>query len=57
VNKPFARPKGLAVNLLRLARLKGADRGAAAKPVPPVNALQKLRQNDKRHTPALSSVA
>ena len=44
VNMPLARPKRLAVNLLRLARLKRPDAGPAAKPAPAADALQGVRR-------------
>jgi hypothetical protein len=64
VNMPMARPKRLAVNLLRLARLKPADAGPSAKRTPAADALQAVRRVAAEPeapgalpAPSLSSVA
>ena len=57
VNMPLARPKRLAVNLLRLARLKQRDRGPAGKPTPTADALQALRRMSAERMPSQPSVA
>ena len=57
VNMPLARPKRLAVNLLRLARLKRRDGGSAGKPNPTGDALQALRRTSAERMPSLPSVA
>jgi hypothetical protein len=57
VNMPLARPKRLAVNLLRLARVKQRDGGATAKPNPAGDALQTLRSSAAERMSSLPSVA
>jgi hypothetical protein len=57
-NTPMARPKRLAVNLLRLAHLKAADAGPSAKRAPAAHALQSLRRvaDDPLQPAALAAV-
>ena len=57
VNMPLARPKRLAVNLLRLARLKRPDGGPEARPAPAADALQTIRRIGAEETASLSPVA
>ena len=57
VNMPLARPKRLAVNLLRLARLKQRDGGSAGKPRPAADALDALRRAAAERMSETPSVA
>ena len=51
VHMPLERPKRVAVNLLRMMKLKSPDRDPSKRPAPAANALAPLRQNLTR-TPA-----